>query len=62
MDNIQWMTTEDIKDLYPIKESLLRRWLYDRKKNGLHVAVRKVGKRLLIRRDLMDEWIDSHKE
>ena len=39
-----------------------RHLLLFRHKNGLGTAVRKIGKRLLVRSDLFDQWIEKHKE
>ncbi len=43
---------------YPFTEGQLRHLLHKRHKNGLEKAVRRIGKRLLLRIDLFDEWID----
>ncbi|WP_154017767.1 hypothetical protein [Candidatus Protochlamydia phocaeensis] len=44
----------------------IRHMLKRRHASGLHKAVRKIGKRLLIRIDLFEEWVDmqgkQHKE
>ena len=44
---------------YPFTESQLRHYLLHRHKNGLASAVRKIGKRLYIRVDLFDSWIEA---
>ena len=47
---------------YPFTLGQLRWFLFYRNKNGLQNAVRKVGRRLLIRADLFDLWLDEQKE
>lgn len=47
---------------YPFSMGQMRHLLLYRHRNGLKDAVRKVGKRLLIRIDLFDQWIDAQKE
>lgn len=44
---------------YPFTKGQLRQFLIERNTNGFHHAVRKIGKRLYIRDDLFDEWIDA---
>jgi len=43
---------------YPFSMGQLRYLLLYRHKNGLEKAVRKIGKRLLIRTDLFEKWIE----
>jgi hypothetical protein len=47
---------------YPFTIGQIRHLLLYRHKNGLKNAVRKVGKRLLLRIDLFDQWIEEQKE
>lgn len=47
---------------YSFNNTQLRYYLLNRFNNGLSVAVRKVGKRLLIRSDLFDQWIENQEE
>ncbi len=44
---------------YPFSMGQFRNLLLYRHKNGLEDAVRKVGKRILIREDLFDLWLES---
>jgi hypothetical protein len=44
---------------YPLSLGQLRHLLLFRHKNGLQSAVRKVGKRLMLRVDLFDQWIED---
>ena len=46
-------------DQYPFSLGQLRHMLLMRHKNGLQKACRKIGKRLYLRRDLFDLWIES---
>jgi hypothetical protein len=44
---------------YPFTIGQLRHYLLKRHKNGLEKAVRRVGKRLYLRQDLFDQWIEN---
>jgi hypothetical protein len=44
---------------YPFSMAMLRHYLLHRHKNKLDKAVRKIGKRLFLRSDLLDLWIDE---
>jgi len=46
-------------DCYPFTLGQIRHYLMMRHKNGLDAAVRKIGKRLYIRKDLFENWIES---
>lgn len=46
---------------YPFSIPMMRHYLLHRHKNGLEGAVRKIGKRLFIREDLFDSWIEEQK-
>jgi len=57
----------DVKDIvnnekYPFSLGQIRSLLTKRRKNGLYKCVRKIGKKIYIREDLFDEWIESHTE
>jgi hypothetical protein len=41
-------------------EAMLRYYLLHAHKNGLCKAVRRIGKKLVLRRDLLLEWIEDH--
>ena len=45
---------------YPFTTGQIRYYLLKRHSNGLGKAVRKIGKRLYLRRDLFEEWIESN--
>lgn len=45
---------------YPFSMGQLRHLLLHRHRNGLAKATRKVGKRLMLRIDLLDAWIESY--
>jgi len=47
---------------YPITKGQIRGFLLNRKTNGLHICVRKIGKSILIRKDLFDKWLESFEE
>ena len=49
-------------DQYPFTLGQVRHFLLMRHKNGLEKAVRKIGKRLYLRRDLFEDWIESQRE
>ncbi len=41
-------------------EAMLRYYLLHAHKNGLSKAVRRIGKKLVLRRDLLLAWIEDH--
>ena len=61
MDNFQYLSIKQIADdkHYPFTEGQLRHYLMHRHKNGLARAVRKIGKRLFLRIDLFNAWIEK---
>lgn len=44
---------------YPFTEGQIRHYLIMRHRNGLDAAVRRIGKRIYLRQDLFDLWIES---
>ncbi len=58
---IQYGSVEQVAEnpKYPFTESQIRYHLLHRNKNGLATAVRKIGKRLYLRLDLFEAWIES---
>lgn len=46
-------------DEYPFTLGQIRHYLNKRHQNGLELAVRKIGKRLYLRRDLFEAWIEE---
>jgi len=46
---------------YPLSMGQVRHLLLYRHRNGLQEAVRKVGKRLMFRIDLFEQWIEQQK-
>jgi len=49
-------------DKYPFTKGQIQHFITKRKDNGLSSSVRKIGRRIYIREDLFDEWIESHLE
>jgi len=64
MNDSKYLRVKQIvdSDEYPFNFSQLQNLLYKRKNNGLYKAIRKVGRRVIIRKDLFDEWIESYQE
>ncbi len=64
MTDNQYLTTKQIVESgkYPFSMGQIRHFLMMRHRNGLQNAVRKIGKRLYVRRDLLDQWIEEQKE
>ena len=59
-DNKYLSSQQIVEDArYPFTMGQLRHYLLKRHKNGLEKAVRRVGKRLYLRQDLFDQWIES---
>ena len=55
-----WSPQQIVKSgKYPFTMGQVRHLLLYRHRNGLQDAVRKVGKRLVLRMDLFDLWIES---
>lgn len=44
---------------YPFSMGQLRHLLLYRHRNGLQHSVRRIGKRLVLRMDLFEQWIDN---
>ena len=61
---IKYLSAQQIEDslFYPFSMGQIRHFLLNRHKNGLNKAVRRIGKRLYLRQDLFEEWIEGHKE
>jgi len=61
MTNYEYWSPQQIisSGRYPFSMGQIRHLLLHRHRNGLGTAVRKIGKRLIIRKDLFDEWIES---
>ena len=62
MNDFFYVTVDQIVENpnYPFTKGQLRALLLSRNENGLDKCVRKIGKRLYIRKDLFDEWIEQH--
>ncbi len=61
MADYQYLTIKQVinNGHYPFSEGQIRHFLIMRHKNGLESAVRQIGKRLYLRKDLLDQWIES---
>lgn len=61
MNDYQYLSIKQIVESssYPFSVGQLRHYLIMRHKNGLDAAIRKIGKRLYLRKDLFDAWIES---
>lgn len=44
---------------YPFTEGQLRAFVYRKDTNGFDKVVRKIGKRIYFRADLLDEWMEQ---
>lgn len=64
MNEYQYLTPQQIADSlkYPFTIGQIRNALLFRHKNNLYTAVRKIGKRLVLRKDLWESWIENQKE
>lgn len=63
-ETIKYLSTQQIQEnpCYPFTMGQIRHFLLNRHKNGLKNAVRRIGKRLYIRQDLFEQWIEEQKE
>lgn len=61
MSNYEYLSVQQIVDSrrYPFTVPMIRYYLLHRHKNGLEKAVRKIGKRLFLRTDLLNTWIED---
>jgi hypothetical protein len=61
MENQVYMSPQQIVlgGKYPFTIGQLRHLLLYRHRNGLDGAVRKIGKRLYLKKDIFDQWIES---
>lgn len=61
MDHNKYLSIKDIieGDEYPFTIGQVRHFLMRRHKSGLQNAIRKIGKRLYLRQDLFEQWIES---
>jgi hypothetical protein len=61
MENKQYLSVQQVaeQDEYPFTLGQIRHYLLTRHKNGLDKAVRKIGKRVYLRRDLFEAWLES---
>lgn len=60
MNDYQYLSIKQIAESnqYPFTPGQIRHYLIMRHKNGLDAAIRKIGKRLYLRKDLFDAWIE----
>jgi len=61
MNTIQYLNFKQICEKYPFSQGQLKYFLSRRFTNGFSNCVRKIGKRLYFRVDLLDEWIEERK-
>lgn len=61
MERQKYLSVSDIVngEEYPFTLGQMRHYLAMRHKNGLTVAVRKIGKRLYLHQDLFETWIEK---
>jgi hypothetical protein len=59
-DYIYWSPQQIVTSgKYPFSMGQIRHLLLYRHRNGLQDVVKKIGKRLMLRLDLFDQWIDA---
>lgn len=63
MTDFKFITMRQIADSekYPFTWSAITKLIHRSKDNGLHDAVFRVGRKVLIREDLFDKWLQSRK-
>ena len=61
MANYEYWSPQQIvaSGKYPFSMGQIRHFLLFRHRNGLQEAVRKVGKRIVLRMDLFDQWLEK---
>jgi hypothetical protein len=62
MTNFEYWSPQQIVSSgnYPFTMGQIRHFLLHRHRNGLQSSVRKIGKRLVLRMDLFEQWIESN--
>ena len=60
----KYVSLKDIvdDDKYPFSMGQIRALIANRHTNGLSQCIRKIGRRIYIRDDLFDQWMDSHSD
>lgn len=60
-DKVRYQSIRQIAEnpKYPFTLPMMRHYLLHRHSNGLASATRKIGKRIFIRMDLFDQWIEK---
>jgi hypothetical protein len=61
MNDLQYLSIKKVLEnpKYPFSKGQLRHFLTKRHNNGLEKAIRKIGKRIYFRSDLLDAWIET---
>lgn len=61
MGNYEYISPKQITTCgrYPFSLAQVRHFLLFRHRNGLSSAVRKIGKRILLRTDLWESWLEN---
>ena len=59
---IEYINVKQITEKYPFTHGQIRMFLVNRATNGFSKCVRKIGKRIYIRVDLFEKWIESQIE
>jgi hypothetical protein len=61
-ENFQYITVKQVAadKCLGFSEAMIRYYLLHSRKSGLYKAVRKIGRKVLIRRDLLLKWIEEH--
>ena len=60
---IKYVSIDDIanNERYPFTKGQVRHFIANRNINGLSTSIRKIGRRVYIREDMFEEWIESFK-
>ena len=59
MSEMKYLTIDQVCEDFPFTKGQIRYFLMHRKENGINTCLRKIGKRIYIRKDLLEKWIDS---
>ncbi len=64
MKDYEYMTVQQVVDdkKFPFTIGQMRTFLMNRELNGLNISVRKIGKRIFFRKDLLENWIEKYIE
>jgi len=59
MEEVKYLSLEQVLQIYPFKLATVRHWLMHRDNNGLDTSVLKIGQKLYFDKKLLQEWVSD---